>query len=826
MDELSDWGAAPAEREPARVSGVESRSDAGTASADWAGTHRSVVQELVSAVPDPAVVVDGDLSVVATNPQFTAQFDRHAATFRGAKLGGLFPALTRDRVVENCDAGAGEHVTTPFAGGGPDHEGRTWVDIGFGRHRRDGQTYFVGVARDVTGRRERERELERYERTLETVKDGVYVLDDSFAIERVNSAFESITGYEASELVGKPATRLADEAAVDEVARLSKELLAGEREVGTLTMELRTASGGWVPVEIRFSAYRGADGAYRQVGVVRDISDRRQFERTLATLHGSTRELLEAQTGTEVCRLVVDSVTDALDVEGAAVYRFEQAENRLVPAAVSGELSGRAAAPVEADDGPLWDAFVGDERRQVPADGEGGTREAGVCFPLGTHGVLYVSLGAERQCRQALGVVEVIAANTEAALARVDREQALRDRDEKLSERNRRLRRLEAVNAIIRRIDRALVDADTRGEVEQAVCEGLAGSELVSLAWVGRPDGDTLDTRAWAGEGSDYLDTLGLGTAGEGGPPAVRTAHEGEMTAVPAVASGLGEEEWRSEALSRGFQSALSVPLRYGEFTYGVLTVYADEQSAFVEPLQSVLAELAETAARAICEVQSRRQRSGATAVELDVALTAPTAPLQRLADCLGARVECDGVVPDEARTARLFVRTVADTETVRECCTGLTQVRSVNAVDDGNRYEVVVAGETVAGTLLERGVRVRTLTATGSDLTATVELPDGLGVRGLVEYLDALYGSAELTARRERAGADRSERVRGAATERLTDRQRQVLRTAYFSGFFEWPRETTGQELAAKFDISQPTISRHIRKGTRRVLDLVFETV
>ena len=803
-------------------------------------------------IPDPVLVVDGELSVVTGNPQFGQEFGRDPAGLRGEPMSTVFPALTRDRVVGNCDAGAGEYVTTPLVGSEAAGD-RTWVDLAFDRHRRNGRTYFVGVARDVTVNRRRDHTLEQYERILETVEDGIYVLDESFVIQTVNSAIESITGYDRSELVGEPATLLADESTIDEAARLSEQLVAGQRDVATLTTELRTASGETVPIETRFSTYRDCDGTYRQVGVVRDISDRRQFERTLATLHESTRELLEAQTTAEVSTLVVGSATGALDVEGAGIYRFDQATNRLVPDAVSGSLGAiGGATPVDAGDSPLWGAFVDDERLTVRAgednspagvDGQSpdGSAAVGLCFPLGSYGVFYVSVGADQQCEEVTEVMEVIAANTEAALARVDREQALRDQEEELLARNRRLRQLEEVNAIIRRIDRALVDADTRAEIEQAVCDGLADSDLVSFAWVGAPDGLELEARAWAGGGADYLDAVSLTTAGSDGPPAVRTTQERDMTVVPSVAADLRTEAWRTEALSRDFRSAVSVPLRYEEFTYGVLTVYGDEQSAFDETLQSVFAELGETIARAVCEVQSRRRRSGATTVELELSVSAPTAPLQRLADRLETPVDCAGVVPDEDGTTRLFVRTEADPSTLRNSCGDLTCVQSVTAVTDesagdGGRgegeasrlYEVLVCGETVPGTLLDRGVRVRSLSATAADaeLTATVRLPSGLDARGLVEYLDALYGSAQLTARREGDIADRSERgTRAAVREGLTDRQLQVLRTAYFSGFFDWPRTTTGQDLAERFDVSQPTISRHLRKGTGRVLDILFET-
>jgi predicted DNA binding protein len=50
------------------------------------------------------------------------------------------------------------------------------------------------------------------------------------------------------------------------------------------------------------------------------------------------------------------------------------------------------------------------------------------------------------------------------------------------------------------------------------------------------------------------------------------------------------------------------------------------------------------------------------------------------------------------------------------------------------------------------------------------------------------------------------------------------VLRTAYFAGFFHWPRESTGEEVAAMLGVSQPTVNRHLRVAQQRLLAQLFE--
>jgi len=106
------------------------------------------------------------------------------------------------------------------------------------------------------------------------------------------------------------------------------------------------------------------------------------------------------------------------------------------------------------------------------------------------------------------------------------------------------------------------------------------------------------------------------------------------------------------EALAREYQSAASVPLSYDEFTYGVLTVYADRPDAFDDMIRAVLAELGETIASAIAAVERKRAlvSDENTRLEFEVAdETFVFARLARLADCV---LSSDGVVRQHERGA------------------------------------------------------------------------------------------------------------------------------------------------------------------------------
>ncbi len=800
--------------------------------------HSQLFGQFIETIPGPVIVVTESGRIMAGNADLGELFGWEISDLVNEQLRTLFPDLSPDAIEENCTAGAGEYIACRGVKKTGDD---LWVELTFDQQRLADRMFIVGTVHDVTARHEREQMLEQYERIVETIEDGVYTLDESFNIETVNNAVESMTGYDEADLVGASATVLADESTIVRATELSQALLSGKRDAATLTTEIKTADGDKLPIETRFSTYSMDDGRYRQVGVLRDISNRRRFERTLTALHDSTRELLEAQTTSKVSQLVADSAMEVLDITGAAIYRFDKAEHALCPISVSGSAteSADADSAIKAGNGPLWQSFIDNERIPVRAGDDpfgGGTAEGGICLPLGEYGVLYVvtDAGVGEHDSDTLEVLDLLAANAVAALERVDREQTLRNRDDELRERNSRLRQLEEVNAIIRRIDRVLVDADTCTEIEQAVCDQLTASKWISFAWIGRVGAEKLERRAWAGAAPSYLDSVSQSIVDAGGPPAVRTARDETMTVVPSVADGLQSENWRAKAVAKDFRSVLSVPLRHDDFTYGVLTVYGTEQSAFGEMLQSVFSELGETIANAIQEVESRQRRSAATVMELEISLSVPGSPLGQIAERIGSPIVCEGVVPEAGDVTRLFFSVAAADGTVpassvSKCGAELTRVESLTAITEegSGLFEAVVSGRTIAQTLVDEGARMISIEidADGEGAVATVHLSTGVDVRGFIERLDDRYRKAQLLARRERDVTDRTPGgTRGAVEEDLTDRQRQVLQTAYLSGYFDWPRNCSGQELADRLDISQPTLSRHLRVGERKLFEWIFE--
>ncbi|WP_336338914.1 PAS domain S-box protein [Haloarcula brevis] len=134
---------------------------------------------------------------------------------------------------------------------------------------------------DVTERKEREQELERYETILESLDDAVYAIEADGTFTYVNRQYASMKGVDRERLLGTNIYDWVDDETAARADAVRRQVEDGERDVGVLEYEFQSVDGETTPVEMRFAPVGEPGGSNRRVGVIRDISERREREREL-----------------------------------------------------------------------------------------------------------------------------------------------------------------------------------------------------------------------------------------------------------------------------------------------------------------------------------------------------------------------------------------------------------------------------------------------------------------------------------------------------------------------------------------------------------------
>ena len=143
-------------------------------------------------------------------------------------------------------------------------------------------TRIVGIARDITDRKEREDELLRFHQAADAAGHAVYFTDRDGTIEYVNPAFESITGYSADEAVGsRPRILQSGEMPDDFYEDLWSTLLNGNVWEGEVIDQRK--NGEQYTARQTIAPIKADDEVDGFVAVQTDISDRKALEADLKT---------------------------------------------------------------------------------------------------------------------------------------------------------------------------------------------------------------------------------------------------------------------------------------------------------------------------------------------------------------------------------------------------------------------------------------------------------------------------------------------------------------------------------------------------------------
>ncbi|WP_336337102.1 PAS domain S-box protein [Haloarcula brevis] len=206
----------------------------------------------------------------------------------------------------------------------------------------------VGVLRDTTERKQRERELERYETIIEAVGDPVYTLDDEGVFTYVNEAAERLTGFEPDALVGEHISTIMTGGDIDRGSELIRAMLSDpSRRNATFETDIVDQSGDNTPIEIHIALLPAPDGEFNgTAGVIRDISDRKQRERQLAEFASVVSHDLRNPLNVVKGRISVAQASgdvSHLDAAASAADRMDDLINDLLTLARQGETVGETA---------------------------------------------------------------------------------------------------------------------------------------------------------------------------------------------------------------------------------------------------------------------------------------------------------------------------------------------------------------------------------------------------------------------------------------------------------------------------------------------------
>jgi len=403
-----------------------------------------------------------------------------------------------------------------------------------------------------------------------------------------------------------------------------------------------------------------------------------------------------------------------------------------------------------------------------------------------------------------------------------------RERQQELAAQRDELATLAQVHVLMQDVLRALGAVATRTELEATVCERIVESDLYQFAWIGEREGAStkLTPRTLAGEDDSFLETVADRIPPDDGPAAT-AMQTGEVKFVQDVETDERAAAWRELALERDFRSVVVVPLTHDDAIHGVLAVYANKPEAFRQRAVEAFTVLGEMVGFAFTAVQNRQLLAYDRVTEMAFRSSSEDAyPLGIAAehDCTFRRagsVDIDDEFLEyltvEGAEPAVVIDSLVDHELVLDG-------RVVRADGDSGVVELRAVGS-YQSVLLDAGVKPVEITADGDAVRIVVEAPPDAEPRTILETLSERAPGFEFVSKGEVSSHSTAEPETPPLRDALTNRQREVLRAAYLAGYYEWPRDTTAEQLAETLGIASSTLHQHLRRANRNILSELADT-
>lgn len=680
---------------------------------------------------------------------------------------------------------------------------------------------------DITDRKIREREVARFRKAVENAGHAVYIGDPDGEIQYVNPEFEAITGYTAEEAIGNTAKILHSGEMSDEYyEELWETISAGDVWEEVIVNRRKSGEIYWADQTIAPISEDGDPAGF--VAVQHEITERKRRKEALRTAQCAGMDFLRADSIDEIARTFVQSVK-AISSSDFTVYLHYQTESNVFePIGSVGNFEQTMAdsrAPTEGIIGEAWtEDRVLHTSEPIFPDAEHGTTHR-VVEPIGTSGVLLRGFGTPPRSSEVEEILDLLIQNLEVAIERTSLSAQVRRQRSQLDAATSQLDQLLEVNEEIRRIANRLLRIDDIQALGDFVCRRLGNIEQFSSVWFGRFEwgNDTVRPMSTAGDIRPYLDEiiLEVDTSEQEMEASLQAVDTREPVVINSIPEHVREHPWRQAAIAAGYASVVSIPVEYEGRLFGTISIYGDKPIDFPDQTLAALVDLGDTVGHAIHRIRQEESLISPNHLGVEYRVDDASMHLCRLGDELDISFtlhpynantgdelsligEIPAIEPEELLTA---VDTIGDTltcEITSESPSSLTVLF---------RYERTGVPEHIAK--LGGDFQGMQVDRTGARITAV--FPRTTNVRAITNALRQRYPSAELS--RRWVTTDTTHSKPGDTESPLTDRQQEVIDLAVSHGYFEWPRNVSGEELATELDIDSSTVHRHLRVGLRKIL-------
>lgn len=648
-----------------------------------------------------------------------------------------------------------------------------------------------------------------FDKILSHSPDYVLIVDEAGEVKYNSPPVEAVLGRKPEDLVGidsfsnvHPEDRAAAKNAYFE-------LLADAADEMTVEFRAKHADGSWRWVEVTGVDKRSDPVINGALLNVRDITARKQREKEIRE---TTRRLQAVLDTIESAVFMKDTEGHYLLMNQTCRELFDVSAETDISTLTDEELfDPETAAAVRADDKRVFSegSTIAVEEEIPVADG------------VRTHLTRKTPMFDETGESDALCGVSTDITEQKA-------------REQRLKQQRADLAALNSLNRVFREITDTVLEQSTRSEIEQTLCTQLVASDSYRTAFLAEVAPSTEEVTLCAKAGPQAVfDALRIQTMISNPTdqsPAGVAFRSGTLTVVEDVESSPAFAASTDELTSRGIRSFAAVPIGHESTQYGILGVFTERPDAFGPHEQAVLGQLGEVVGHAIATSERQRALLSDETIELSFRVDSLIDQFD-LSVSVDGRISYTRSVPVGDGGFLVYGTATEDSIRLLEALVEADtadhwQSVTVLGTEDGViRFELTLSEHPVLSTVSAQAGYIHEAIFENGTFNMTFHFAPSADIQQAIDSVKTAYPEATLLTRsRTVRPARQPQRPIEVLSERLTERQLAALEAAYGAGFFNWPRDSSGEALAESLGISPSTYHQHLRKAQQTLMEIIFD--
>lgn len=271
-------------------------------------------------------------------------------------------------------------------------------------------------------------------------------------------------------------------------------------------------------------------------------------------------------------------------------------------------------------------------------------------------------------------------------------------------------------------------------------------------------------------------------------------------------------------------KSAIHVPVE----NYGVLSVFEDSGEKFNSSDIELIRLLVSATSFALKSLRQENHSIPDSATELKLHSDDPKLFISHIAQELNCKCRVESVSPSKNRGETYYMKL----EGVKhgkalDFLQKLDRVEECKIIESDNLFRVKTNENTLFSVIFDLGGVVKNAVADSNGVDLTLQITEDVDLSRLFEALEDNSPGWNLVKKKSIESADNNFlRTHEVLRDKLTEKQMDAMKTAYNSGYYEYPRDSTAEEIASSLGISDSTLFQHLQAAQKKLIEECLEPV